>query len=746
MIKNSLRLAGLMLLLTCSLSAMAQSSLNPWSKPYAFKADVKAKADVWASEYQALELNVHSMKSLLEAAPLAELSALSTSEFIFYLPMPDGSFSAFRVIESPVMEKGLAVAFPQIKTYAGKGIDDPTATLRFDVTQFGFHAMMISTSGTVFIDPVSLTDPNNYVCYYKKHALPQDEAQYCLNEEQDHDHGNPAPESVLEISGQLRTYRLALACTGEYAAYYGGTKAGALAGMVTSVNRINSVYEREFGIHLNLIENDTLVIFLNASTDPYTNNNGSTMLSQNQNTMNSVIGSANYDMGHVFSTGGGGIAQLGCICNVSNKAKGVTGMNTPIGDAFDIDYVAHEMGHQFGGNHTFNSTAGSCGGGNRVAQAAYEPGSGSTIMAYAGICTGQDLQQHSDDYFHTKSFDEIVYYSHFGNGNSCPVTTTFVNAPPILTIPGDFTIPLNTPFRLTAQAYDPDGDPITYCWEQFDLGPAGTWNAPSGNAPIFRSFDPVTTGTRLFPKLSNILNNNTTIGEIKPSYARTLNFRCTVRDYILPGCGVTYNPTTVKVIVAPTPGPFEVTSQNTTGITWVTTTTETVTWSVNGSDQAPVNTPFVNVLLSVDGGYTWVDTLGLNVPNNGSYSFVVPAYSTNQARVMVEGAGNIFFDINNKNFSITQNVGIDESLAGKSVVLYPNPTQGIFMVRLLNDYDGNGNYQLSDLSGKILLSGSIAGTRKGSEFSIDLQSFENGIYFLRIEGHDGVCVKRIIKN
>jgi len=379
MLKKFTLFSGIVLMLAGSLCAEAQSNLNPWNKPSAFSESVKAKADVWASDYQALELDLVAMKNILSLAPLDELSGLGRSEFIFNLPMPDGSFSAFRVIEAPVMEKGLANAFPQIKTYAGKGIDDPTATMRFDVTQFGFHAMMISTKGTVFIDPVSLTDQENYVCYYKRNALPQDEAQYCLNDE--HDHESDEPKSVMDIAGQLRTYRLALGCTGEYAAYYGGTVAGALAGMVTSVNRINSVYEREFGIHLNLIENDTLVIFLNASSDPYSNNNGGTMLSQNQSTMNNLIGSANYDMGHVFSTGGGGIAQLGCICNASNKAKGVTGMNTPIGDAFDIDYVAHEMGHQFGGNHTFNATAGSCGGGNRVASAAYEPGSGSTIMA-----------------------------------------------------------------------------------------------------------------------------------------------------------------------------------------------------------------------------------------------------------------------------------------------------------------------------------------------------------------------------
>jgi hypothetical protein len=366
-------------------------------------------------------------------------------------------------------------------------------------------------------------------------------------------------------------------------------------------------------------------------------------------------------------------------------------------------------------------------------------------MAYAGICSPQDLQQHSDDYFHTKSFDEIVYYSHIANGNSCPVTTTFANVAPILTVPGDYNIPLNTPFRLTADAYDPDGDPITYCWEEFDLGAAGNWNNPTGNAPIFRSFDPVTTGTRLFPKLSNILNNNTTIGEIKPSYARTLNFRCVVRDYVLPGCGVTYNPTTVKVIVAAT-GPFEVTSPNTTGITWVATTTETVTWSVGGSDVAPVNTPFVNVLLSLDGGYTFPDTLGYQVPNTGSFACVVPAYTTSTARIMVEGDGNIFFDINNKNFSIAQGVGIADVSSSSSLLVYPNPTSGQFSFRLNNELNGLYAFTLTDITGKQVLNGTVMKNNAHSEFNIDMQSFEKGIYILNLEGTAGVYVKKIVKN
>ena len=256
--------------------------------------------------------------------------------------------------------------------------------------------------------------------------------------------------------------------------------------MNTSMARVNGLFERDVCLTMELVPNNDQLIFFNGNTDPFTNNSGGTMLSENINTCNSIIGSANYDIGHVFSTGGGGVAYLGSPCGGS-KAGGVTGGGSPVNDPFDVDYVAHEMGHQYGGNHTQNN---SC---NRASSAAYEPGSATTIMGYAGICA-PNLQSNSDDHFHNHSINEMVAFTVNGNGNTCASISATGNGVPTVSAGADgLTIPSSTPFELTETGSDPDGDAVTYNWEQYDLGPStasgdNNLTNPSDNQPIFRSF------------------------------------------------------------------------------------------------------------------------------------------------------------------------------------------------------------------------------------------------------------------
>lgn len=637
-------------------SVHAQSNVSYWQQWSKERELTAPKRYAYPNSFIGVSLNTNQLRVLLQQAPMEFTVAAAQSPLVINIPLADGSFARFGIVQSTVMDPVLAAKYPDIKTYSGQGIDDPAAILKMSLSPIGFHGMILSPNGSVFIDP--WTSGNNVDCIvynrddFKPYQSFTCETDDTYKSKATRQYGSIASGATFRSHGTtLRNYRLALACTGEYAAFYGGTKAGAMAGMVASMNRVNGVYESEVAVRMTMVPNNDTLIYLDAATDPYTNNNGSTMLSQNITTCNALIGSANYDIGHVFSTGGGGVAFLGVPCT-SNKAGGVTGSGSPVGDAFDIDYVAHEMGHQFGGSHTFNASTGSCSG-NRTASAAFEPGSGITIMAYAGICTAtNNLAPNSIAYFHTYSFDQITSYITTGSGNSCPTATATGNTPPTVTPAAlNYTIPYQTPFTLTASGSDANGDALTYSWEEYDLGAAGTWNAPVGDAPIFRPFSPVTSGSRTFPKISDIVNNVTTIGELLPTYARTLKFRITVRDNRVGGGGVMHPDDTVRVNVINTGAPFSVTAPN-TALTWTSGQPATVTWNVSSTDLAPISCANVSILLSTDGGFTYPITLIASTPNDGSQTITVPANITTTARVKVQAVGNIFFDISNTNFTI----------------------------------------------------------------------------------------------
>jgi len=607
--------------------------------------------DITPNTCMTYQIDPDELKQVLWSAPQEYVQNVISSLILLKVGMPDGSIDVFRIVRYDMMEAGLAASYTDIRTFRGVSMSNPYRTLRADWTHDGFRALIRDDQGSMFIDPFQRNDLAHVNAYYKKNYT-SNSAWDCGVTEGEFS-GENKPRQNFAGDCLFRSYRLAVATTGEYSNFFGATSSAqsdlVLSQVVTAVNRVNEVYEADITVRLILIANTNAVFYYDPAGDPYSGD-ACTQLGQNQTTMTNVIGSANYDIGHVLSVGSGGCAGLGVICNSSNKARGATGLNPPTGDAFYIDYVAHEMGHQFGGDHTFNGTAGSCNG-NRVSASAYEPGSGSTIMAYAGICGAQDIQPHSDAYFHARSLLQI---SNKLTSTSCASFITLNNQAPVAGSPPNYTIPISTPFVLTASATDPNNDPMTFCWEEYDLETSST-EPPAANdtdGPMFRSLNPSTSPDRYFPKISDIVNNTTTIWEVLPSVSRTMNFRMTVRDYHnMAGCT---DEDDVVVTTTSTSGPFVVTSQN-SATTWTEGSTQTITWNVANTTASPVSCAIVEIRLSRDGGYTYPTVLAANETNDGSATVVIPsctATSGATARIMVIGKDNIFFDINNANITI----------------------------------------------------------------------------------------------
>lgn len=632
--------AALLLALGANAAAAADSAAF-WSDA----AQPQAAGVANVTQFRALELDAAALNAFLDdGARRGETLAV---------PQPNGGFAEFVLQDSGVMPPSLAAKYPQIRSYHGIAADGTQA--RIDVSPLGFQAMVFATDGVWIVQPQDRNGGNAYQSFSRSDATPSRDFKCGV-------HGRPVANNVdtalrsgpvpLTTTGTIkRNYALAMAANHNYviaiSPVNGATVATGMAGVVATVNRVNQVYEQDFAIHMTLVPNNDLLVFPSATGDPYPNDD--TAVDMNTAQVDTVIGAANYDVGHVLTTGSGGVAGLGVICINGQKGDGTTGAPNPTGDAFWIDYVAHELGHQFGGDHTFNSTTSSCGGGNRNGPTAFEPGSGSTIMAYAGICGSANLQPNSDPYFTASSLNEIRTYT-FGGGASCSDTTTNPNAVPAIAPLSNFIIPARTPFVLTGSATTTSGGTLSYDWEQNDTGSVNnTLATDPGNGPIIRSLNPTPTGVRIIPRLSNLIAGTTMTGEILPTTARTMHFRLTVRDNV-PGFGST-NSADMTVQSVVTSGAFKVTAPA-TAVSWAGLSTQTVTWDVAGTTAAPISCANVGIDVSTDGGLTYPLNVG-SFPNNGSASIAVPNVATTQARVRVSCVGNIFFNISAPNFTIT---------------------------------------------------------------------------------------------
>ena len=605
-------------------------------------------------------LNFNELKNALAKAP-KRLAAGEKSEIIISFPNSDGRMENFKVRENSNFDPQLAAKYPDIKSYVGEGLEDPTSTVYFSISPLGLSSMEIyGDKSAVFIEPYT-KDLSSYVVYKKsdkKDNLNKFECTVIDVAQKGISNTNLAARPNAD-DAKLRTFRLALSSTGEYTTYFGGTKANALAAMNNTMTRVNGVFEKDFAARMVLIANNDAVIYTSASTDPYSpSSQMSNWNSQLQSTLTSVIGEANYDVGHLFgATGGGGNAGcIGCVCTNGSKGSGYTSPadGIPSGDNFDIDYVAHELGHQFGGNHTFSMS-------NEGTGANMEPGSGSTIMGYAGI-TAQDIQPHSDAFFHAISIQQITNNI---KAKTCPVSTNTGNSIPTASAGLDYTIPKGTPFVLTGTGTDANGDSLTYIWEQMDnasssqTGASSAASATKATGPTFRSWTPQTTPVRYFPRMASVLAGATTTAgseitvEALSNVARSYNFRFTTRDNRAGGSG--NNSDDAVITVNGTAGPFSVSSQN-SATTYTGGTSQTITWNVAGTTANGVNAANVDILWSTNSGTTWT-TLLAGTPNDGTQAVVIPNASTTTGRIMVKGSNHIFFDVNNANITVNAGSG-----------------------------------------------------------------------------------------
>jgi chitodextrinase len=615
-------------------------------------------------EKNLLDLDVDAMKATLSGSPKRDLS--SKSPVIVSLPNADGEMEQFRIYENSNMDPALAARYPEIKSYIGIGINNPTLTAYFSMSPQGFKSMVLGADKqAVFIEPFS-QDLKTYSVYRKADK----QAAFTKFECSVVDEVTSSVDLNVARNANdatLRTFRLAVSTTGEYTAHFGGTKAQALAAINATMTRVNGVFEKDFAVRMVLIANTDLVIYTNASTDPYTTSYNS----QVQSTLTSIIGEANYDIGHVFvkAANNGNAGCIGCVCVNGSKGSAFTAASIPTGDIFDIDYVAHEMGHQFGANHTFSMS-------NEGTGVNMEPGSGSTIMGYAGI-TSQDVQPNSDVYFHAASIQQVTNNV---KAKTCQTNTATGNAVPTAVAGLDYTIPKSTPFMLTGSGTDANGDVLTYCWEQFDnaastaTGASSAASATRTSGPTFRSYNPTTSPVRYFPNMSRVLAGATTTAgteitvEALPSVARTMNFRLTVRDNRAGGSA--NNSDDMIVTVNGTAGPFSVSAPN-TAVSYVGGSSQTVTWAVAGTTANGVNCANVDILISTNGGTSW-STLLAATPNDGTQAVTIPNTPGTTNRIMVKGTNHIFFDVSNTNFTITS--GVTDTVAPTAPTLTASGT------------------------------------------------------------------------
>ena len=661
--------------------------------------------EIIPTHYQTFKVDLFGFRSHLLNAPLEFSGSRYTETFTIDMPVVDGSVETFIVYEAPVMEPGLAQKFRDIKSYKGYSTKTKLTQIRFAVSDRGVHAVIKSPLGEVYIDPYATNNASEHITYYTKDHIDESYRNISLcgvdaTEQPDRQHFRP-PGYRSAPAVEMRIYRAAVACTGEWGARR-GTVAACMADINAMITRLNMIYENDMAVRFVLISDNDKLIFLDGATDPYdTPAEGHKLVGVNTGKLNAIISSSAYDIGHVLSTctDVGGVAQLGSLCQ-SNKGNGVTCHSSQSISAVVTRIVAHEIGHQFTASHSWNNCPSSAS--QRSSGTAFEPGSGSTIMSYAGSCGSDNVINDNEDYFHVGSLEQMYAKTQSsGNAYSCAQRIVTPNRLPVINIPStNYTIPVLTPFELKGTATDEDGDPLTYTWEQYDTGIVATLGTPSDNGPLFRSFRPSATGNvRFFPRASSITSgifNEKT--EVLPNTTRNMSFQLTVRDNNPAGGGVAWDDYSVKVDALA--GPFKITHPS-IDFRFKVGEAVKVTWDVAGTDKAPVNCKNVNIYGSFEGelrtGSSNLVPLAHNVPNDGEQEIIIPNKVSNFFRVVIKAADNIFLTTGTLPSRIEQPTvpGIFiESNTNEITICQPNAGIINFSTTGLFGYTGDINFQV----------------------------------------------------
>jgi subtilisin-like proprotein convertase family protein len=662
------RLTILIVLVCLSLSATAQTFFKPVRPEAVVIPEGVQRRQMTPLQMHTFRLDdLAGMSALLANAPMEYTADARSGRSVLQIPMADGTMEDFAVFRVMAFEPLVYERHPEVRTFAGYALRNPALTLRGSITLRGLKIMVMQPDfGIVYVEPCDAFGQTPYYRVYDRADIPKDILPAGLTR------GIAEGTEVLQVSPterravlaqvqertaaqlmNLKIYRYAVGCTHAYSADNGGTKPLAWASVMEYSNQVSAIYERDVAMRLQLVAASESTVFVDAASDPYPNADAGSIMGTNGIVMNAFIGINNYDIGHAYGRYQGGAAlgiAGGITCTSNSKASGCS-LGYPqldYGDNF-VNTIGQETGHQCSAGHTWNF----CGDNNgRNGGSAFEPGSGSTIMSYGGACGSDDVQNYSDLYFHAGSIDEIQFFYTFLLGEGCGVLQPTTNHRPEVTLPytNGFFIPINTPFELNGSATDEDNDVISYTWEQMDIGPATPLNMPVGNSPLFRVFPAGDKTNRVFPRMSRVLANQFDITEQLPTYDRDMTFRFSARDNRPGEGGVGWKD--VEFRATALAGPFRVEWPNVTVDTWEIGSYVTVRWDVANTFGAPVNCKKVNIRLSTDGGLTWPTILAENVANDGTQSVQVPNLPTNNARIRVDAADNVFFDVSNQNFKI----------------------------------------------------------------------------------------------